>query len=72
MSSQSTNSNYFSISTSNNKVIDEIIVYYLLGQDVLYKKEMTAKIDISRLKKGIYMLELLSDKLRIQKKLIIK
>jgi len=62
--------NYFSISKNNNKDINEIIVCNLLGKNVLHKKELPDRIDISNLKKGIYILELISGKLRIQKKLI--
>lgn len=65
-------SSYFSISTINGEIINEIIIYDLLGKKVLHKKEITEKIDISNLEKGIYILELFADKLEIRKKLIIK
>jgi len=65
-------SNYFSISTNNNRDIDEIIVYNMLGKIVLYRKEIHDKINISPLNKGVYILELFIDKQRTQTKLIIK
>lgn len=50
----------------------EINIYNLLGQRVLNEKGKTRILDISELKKGIYMIELTSNDFKIIKKLILE
>lgn len=60
------------ISTNSNVKIKEIIFYNQLGQTILQKTEISNKIDISMLGQGLYIIELVSDKNKTRKKLLIK
>lgn len=60
------------ILNGSEAIIDEIVIYNNLGQEVFYTTEKPDKIDISKLAQGIFIVELKTDKLKIRKKLIIK
>lgn len=64
--------NQLTISTNNGIPIKIINIYNQLGQNVLYIKQPTGSIDVSRLGEGIYIVEIVFDKHRIRKKLMIK
>ena len=61
-----------SISSSDEAELDEIIVYNQMGIEVLHYFEITKDIDLSKLKNGIYILEIISDGYRVREKLIIQ
>lgn len=51
----------------------QIIVYNILGKQVLNQKIMTSKLDVSSLKKGVYFIKIIENKTNITtKKLIIE
>lgn len=52
--------------------IEEISIYNLLGQRVSYNKGETSQIDVSSLAKGLYITELISEKLKIRVKVIVE
>jgi len=54
-----------------NKII-EVNIFNQLGQKVISEKQLTNVIDISKLRQGIYIIELVSDNSRIREKLIVK
>ena len=60
------------ISSELSTSIEEINIYNLLGQKVLYKSGETSKIDVSSLSKGLYIIELVTNKLKIRVKTIVK
>ena len=60
------------ISSENEVLVNEVIIYSKLGQSILHETVITDKIDISTLEQGIYVIELVSENLRIRKKLIIQ
>lgn len=61
-----------SISNKNDVVINELIIYNQLGQKLLQKTYIPNKIDISMLRQGLYIIEIVADKKIVRKKLIIK
>ncbi len=60
------------ISIKNVSGLGEIHLYNQLGQKVLHKSGITMKIDISMFKPGMYILEFITNELKIRKKLIIE
>lgn len=60
------------ISQINGVIIKEANIYNQFGQKVLHEKSITNSIDISGLKKGLYIIELISDKFIKREKLIIE
>lgn len=60
------------ISTSNNVVIKKTNIYNQLGQNILQKEDMSKKMDISKLGQGIYIIEIITDKNIVRRKIIIK
>jgi hypothetical protein len=61
-----------SISSMQEIKIHEVIIYNQIGQKVLHLKGSNNTIDISALSPGIYLIELVSNKLKYRKKLIVK
>ena len=60
------------ISSRNELIIDEVIIYNQIGQKVLQEDQIINVLDISVLQQGIYVIELLSNELILRKKLIIE
>jgi len=60
------------ISTDNEVLIDEIIIYNQLGQNVIRQNDYEGSIDVSSLLPGIYFVEVLVGTERIREKLVIK
>ena len=60
------------ITTKNRLALVEVNIYNYLGQKLLNKVGQTNKIDVSMLRKGIYIIELVSIESRYKDKLIIK
>jgi len=60
------------ISSPHAIVINEVIIYDGIGQKVLHLKGSVNTIDISALSTGMYLMELVSNKLKYRKKLIVK
>lgn len=58
------------ISSDKGITINEINIYNQLGQKVLQEKEITQKIDISMLRHGLYIVEIVSN-IKMRHKLII-
>ena len=63
--------NKISISNKNGEVINSIIIYNHLGQKVFYENELTNAVDISILRQGMYVVELVSTGIKTREKLII-
>lgn len=63
--------NQISVAGKHELTIESLNVYNQLGQKVLYIKEINNEMDISSLKKGIYIVEFISDELTTKKKLIV-
>ena len=60
------------ISTNNDVIIEEVNIYNQFGQNIIHKSFSLNMIDVSLLQEGIYVLELVSDELKIREKLIIE
>ncbi len=60
------------ISVKNGIIINEVNIYNQIGQKVLHKKPITHSIDVSKLRQGMYIVELITNYLRIREKLIIR
>ena len=58
------------IETHNNIQITSVHIYNILGKQVLNKKTINNGIDVSNLKKGVYMIEIVSNKFSTIKKII--
>ncbi len=59
------------VSTKDGVIINEISIYNQLGQKLLHKKKIVNKIDISILGHGLYVIEIVSNSIKIREKLII-
>ena len=59
------------ISNLNEYQISEINIYNYLGQRVLHKKEPKNSIDVSLIEQGLYIVEIVSDRIIINTKIII-
>ncbi|MCD4678999.1 MAG: T9SS type A sorting domain-containing protein [Bacteroidales bacterium] len=64
--------NEISIYCKNAITIKEINIYDQIGQMVLHEKQISNKIDVSMLRPGMYIIELVFKKLKIREKLIIR
>ena len=51
--------------------ITNVNIYNNIGQVVLQEKLLSDKIDITTLNRGLYFIELVSNEMRIRKKLIV-
>ena len=60
------------ISSNNGMSIDEIIIYNQIGQKVLQEAKVSDAMDISMLKQGVYVIELMSNGLKMRTKLIVE
>lgn len=60
------------ISSRSDKTISKFVIYNQLGQKLLQQYNNTSRIDISRLRQGIYIIELTSEESIIRQKLLIK
>ena len=63
--------NKISVASKDGRVVNSIIIYNQLGQKVFYENEVTDVIDISPLGQGVYIVELISDGMKIRGKLLI-
>ena len=64
--------NEINITLKNGTTMTEIIIYNQIGQKVLHKKRITNTIDVSILRQGMYVIELVLNELKIREKLIIR
>jgi hypothetical protein len=64
--------NNLTINTPNIVFIDEVKIYDQTGQKVLQGKPVNNTLDISRLEKGMYIIELKTDQGKIREKLIVQ
>ena len=60
------------ITTKDGTIINEVNIYNQIGQRVLHETRLTDVIDVSELRQGMYIIELVSDEFIIREKLIIK
>ena len=60
------------ISVKNGSIINEVNIYNQIGQKVLHKKPITHSIDVSMLRQGMYIIELILGEMKIREKLIIR
>ena len=60
------------ISVKNGITINEVNIYNQIGQKVLHENRITNKIDVSILRQGMYIIELVTNELKIREKLIIR
>ncbi|MBU2555744.1 MAG: T9SS type A sorting domain-containing protein [Bacteroidetes bacterium] len=60
------------ISTETGYAMSEILLYNQLGQKVLRKSGITREIDLTNFKPGLYILEFVTNELKIRRKLIIE
>ncbi len=65
-------SRYISILFENETTFDKVLIYNYLGQVVLKTTEKADYIDISKIGKGLYIVEITTKELNIKEKLIIK
>lgn len=60
------------ISSKDELKIEQVVIYNQVGQNVLQVNQIINSIDISRLKQGIYIVEVKTKESKIRKKLIIR
>ncbi len=60
------------ISGKEGRIIKEVSIYNQLGQKVISEKHITNMIDISNLRQGMYVIELVSNNSRIREKLMVR
>ena len=60
------------ISSKNEIVITEVIIYNSLGQRVVHEDRVISPIDVSMLNEGMYIIEIVSGITKIREKLIIR
>ncbi len=60
------------ISSKNEIVITEVIIYNSLGQRVVHKESVIGPIDVSMLNEGMYIIEIVSGEKKLREKLIIR
>lgn len=58
--------------SSDSELVNAVTIYNYLGQKIMVKTKPIDKIDISMLKQGIYVIELVSNKYKTRHKLIIQ
>lgn len=61
----------FLIKSNNGETVNELIIYNQFGQIIRYQKVVKENIDVSSLKRGLYIIELVTKNTTIKKKLII-
>jgi hypothetical protein len=54
-------SSFITITTTNNQPVEEVIIYNHLGQKVLTAKPVNNTVDVSGLKTGLYLIEILTE-----------
>ena len=62
----------FFISSNKGATVTEVTIFNQIGQKVLHHKPVAQSIDVSRLRKGMYIIEVVLDDLRFKKKLVIR
>lgn len=60
------------IINKNNLIIENVFIYNLSGQKLISTKPINNSIDIVNLQTGIYIIELVTNHLKIRRKLVIK
>jgi len=60
------------ISTQNGKILKDVNIYTLTGKRVQHGKPVNNSQDISRLKPGMYIIELISNQWKVREKLIVE
>ncbi len=60
------------ISAKNGIIINEVNIYNQIGQKVLHENQIISLIDVSMLEQGLYIIELVSNEIKIKEKLIIR
>ena len=60
------------ISINNGGIIKELNIYNQIGQKVINTNSLTSSIDVSMLRQGMYVIELIVNDVKIRNKLIIK
>jgi hypothetical protein len=65
-------SSFITITTPQNQPVEEVIIYNHLGQKVLSAKPVNNTVDVSKLKRGIYFLEVITPENRPGIKLVIE
>jgi len=60
------------ISGNNTTAIREILIYNQTGQKVQQVKPVNNTLDISKLRPGMYIVELVTDKVKVRKKLMVE
>ena len=61
-----------SISANNEAITPDVIIYNALGQRVLTKDRVSGPVDVSMLKQGMYVIEIVSGEIRVRERLTIK
>ncbi len=61
----------FLIKSNYGETVNELIIYNQFGQIIRYQKVVKENIDVSSLKRGLYIIELVTKNTTIKKKLII-
>jgi len=60
------------ISNNNGAIINEVNIYNQIGQKVFQETQITNTFDVSMLRRGAYIIELISNEFIIREKLIIE
>ena len=60
------------ITNEHDIIVNEIVIYNAMGQKVMSVRQATNTIDVSILTKGMYVIEIVSNKFTVRKKLILK
>jgi hypothetical protein len=63
---------FITITTPQNQLVEEVIIYNQLGHKVLTEKPVNNTVDISGLKAGMYMVDVFTKANHIRKKLVIE
>ena len=63
---------FITITTQQGQPVKEVIIYNHLGQKVLVAKPVNNTVDVSKLKPGIYFLEVITSESRIRTKIVIE
>jgi len=64
--------NELTISNINGRCIRDIVIYNKLGQKVLHQVPLNNNINVSKLDRGLYIIEIVTNQQRIRKKIIIE
>jgi len=60
------------IIVKNGAIVNEVTIYNQLGQTILFKKHISSKIDVSGLRKGLNVFEIVTDEMLCRKKILIE